>query len=95
MTTGHVLTQQPVNTQVHVIKASVLLMRQRNSWHLSNAAAENETDRLKAEIGSLRDRVDHLQTTMEEFRTRYFPERVCSPELDVAHQLEVAFTKLA
>jgi hypothetical protein len=37
----------------------------------SNAAAENETDRLKAEIGSLRDRVDHLQTTMEEFRTRY------------------------
>ena len=35
----------------------------------SSAAAENENDRLKAQIGSLKDRVDHLQTTMEEFRT--------------------------
>ena len=58
--TGHVLTQQPANIRVHASNASILLMKQRNSWHLLNAAAENETDRLKAEIGSLRDRVDHF-----------------------------------
>jgi len=59
----------------------------------SNVAAENETDRLKAEIGSLRDRVDHLQTAMEDSRMRYF-SGFTRAEVDVAHQLEVAFTKL-
>ena len=60
----------------------------------SNAAAKNETDHLKTEIESLRDMVDHLQTTMEDQEKRFFPETIFSPELDVVHQLEVAFTKL-
>ena len=60
----------------------------------SHVAVANETDHLKTEICCLRDRVDLLQTTVEDQGKRFFPETIANPEMDVVHQLEVAFTKL-
>jgi hypothetical protein len=60
----------------------------------SHIAVTNETDHLKTEICRLRDRVDLLQTTVEDQGKRFFPKTIANPEMDVVHQLEAAFTKL-